>query len=236
MTNFVLLHGAFHGAWCWARVAPILRAAGHAVFTPTQTGLGDRAHLLHAGITLDTFVADLVAVLETEELTDAVLVGHSFGGNAITGAAARVPERIRHLVYLDGVVPRSGVAPLDSSVPAVAAERRALAAANGNLSVAPPDPSVFGVPEGADADWVRRRMTPHPFGAMNTPIRFDGAPGNGVPATYVFCTDPVYASLAWARDLARAQPGWAWREIAAGHDCMVTAPDATAALLMEIAP
>lgn len=235
MTTFVLLHGAFHGAWCWARVAPLLRAAGHAVFTPTQTGLGDRAHLLHPGITLSTFVDDLVAVLETEELTGAVLVGHSFGGNAITGAAERVPHRIRHLVYLDAVVPRDGVAPLDSSVPEIAAERRALAARTGNLSVAPPEPAVFGVPEGPDAEWLRRRMTPHPFGALNTGIPLAQPPGNGLPATYVFCTDPIYGPLAWARDRARALP-WAWREIAAGHDCMVTAPEATAALLMEIAP
>ena len=113
MTTFVLLHGAFHGGWCWARVAPILRAAGHTVFTPTQTGLGERAHLLHPGITLTTFVDDVVGVLETEELTDVVLVGHSFGGAAITGAAERVKHRLRHLVYLDSAIPQSGRSPLD---------------------------------------------------------------------------------------------------------------------------
>ena len=234
MTTFVLLHGAFHGAWCWARVAPLLRAAGHTVFTPTQTGLGDRAHLLSKHITLATFVDDLVAVLETEELTDAVLVGHSFGGNAITGAAARVPNRIRHLVYLDAVIPEPGVAPLDAAVPEIAAERRALAAQTGNVSIAPPDPTVFGVPNGPDADWIRRRLTPQPFGAMNTGIAFEGPPGNNLPATYVFCTHPIYQSLEWARKRARALP-WAWREIAAGHDCMVTAAGLTADLLMEIA-
>ena len=236
MTVFVLLHGAFHGAWCWGRVAPLLRSAGHEVHTPTQTGLGDRAHLLRADITLGTFVDDLVAVLETEELSEAVLVGHSFGGNAISGAAERVPGRIRHLVYLDGVVPRDGVAPLDSSVASVAAERRASAAGNGNVWVAALEPSAFGVPDGPDADWVRRRMTPHPFGAMNTALSLPHAVGNGLPATYVFCTEPVYEPLSWAREVARAQPGWGWRELAAGHDCMVTAPRETAALLMEIAP
>lgn len=235
MTDFVLLHEAFHGAWCWARVTPLLRAAGHRVWTPTQTGLGDRAHLLNPGISLTTFVDDLVAVLETEELFDVVLVGHSFGGHAISGAADRVPERLRHLVYLDAVFPRDGVAPLDMSLPAIAAERRALAAQTGNLSVAPPDPSSFGVPDGPDADWLRRRMTPHPFGAMNTPLALRHPPGNGVPATYVFCTDPVYEPLEPARALVRRHTDWLWREIAAGHDCMVTAPDLTAALLMEIA-
>lgn len=235
MTTFVLLHGAFHGGWCWARVAPILRAAGHDVFTPTQTGLGERAHLLSRGITLDTFVQDLVAVLETEELDGAVLVGHSFGGNAITGAAERVPARIRSLIYLDGLIPQSGRTPLDCVTPEVAAHRRRLAAETGGLSVPPPDPGFFGVPPGPDADWVRRRMTPHPFGAYDSALTYAGPPGNGKPCTYVFCTAPVYEPLASSRDYARQVPGWGWRELAAGHDAMVTHPRATAALLMELA-
>lgn len=236
MSTFVLLHGAFHGAWCWARVSPILREAGHRVFTPTQTGLGARAHLLRRDITLETFTQDLVAVLETEELEDAVLVGHSFGGHAITGAADRVPERIRSLIYLDGVIPRSGRAPLDSFAPEVAAERRRLAAQTGGVSIAPPDPGFFGIPPGPEADWVRRRLTPHPFGTMDSLMHFKEPPGNGLPCTYVFCTAPVYEPLAHARDYARQLPGWGWREIATGHDAMVTDPAGTAALLMELAP
>ena len=174
MTSFVLLHGAFHGGWCWARVAPVLRAAGHDVFTPTQTGLGERAHLLSRDITLDTFVQDLVAVLETEELDDVVLVGHSFGGNAITGAAERVPGRIRSLIYLDGLIPQSGRTPLDCVPPEVAAHRRSLAAETGGLSVPPPEPGFFGVPPGPEADWVQRRMTPHPFGAYESALTYKG--------------------------------------------------------------
>src|SRR5947208_2776826 len=106
--TYVLLHGAFHGAWCWRDVADRLRAAGHRVTTPTQTGLGERRHLLSAQITLDTFVEDLVEHLESEELEAAILVGHSFGGNAISGAADRVPGRIRHLVYLDAMILEDG--------------------------------------------------------------------------------------------------------------------------------
>lgn len=236
MSTFVLLHGAFHGGWCWSRVAGLLRDAGHLVFTPTQTGLGDRAHLLSVDITLTTFVDDVVAVLETEELTEVVLVGHSFGGAAITGAAERVPERIRHLIYLDSALPQDGRSPLDLGLPEVAVARRRLGAATGGVSISPPEPSVFGVPDGPDADWVRRRMTPHPFGAMATSLRLHKPLGNGLPATYIACTDPVYAPLAWARAIARVQPGWGWRDLAAGHDAMVTAPRETADLLMEIAP
>ena len=236
VTTFVLLHGMFHGAWCWSRVVPLLQAAGHAVVTPTQTGVGERAHLLRPGITLDVFVDDLVLAIEANDGEEAVLVGHSFGGHALGGAAARAPNRIRHLIFLDSVFPQHGVPPLEQSDPEVAAARRALAAQTGGLSIPPPEPSVFGVPPGPDADWVRQRMTPHPFGTLTSALQLPNGPANGLPATYVCCTDPVYAPLASARARARQQPGWAWREIAAGHDCMVTAPGATADLLMEIAP
>lgn len=235
MTTFVLLHGAFHGAWCWRDVSPLLRAAGHDVFTPTQTGVGERAHLLSREITLDTFVQDLVAVLQAEELEDAVLVGHSFGGIALTGAAALVPTRIRSLIYLDSLIPVSGETPLHGVTPEAAAVRRKVAAESGGLSVPPPDPDFFGVKPGPAADWLRRRMTPHPFGAFNSAITFDGPPGNGLPSTYVFCTDPVYGPLAPSRERARAVPGWQWRELAASHDAMVTHPKETAELLMELA-
>src|ERR1700740_1159271 len=98
--TFVLVHGAWHGGWCWSRVADRLRAAGHRAFTPTQTGLGERKHLLSKEITLDTFTSDIINVIETEELSDVILVGHSFGGNAISGTADAIPGKIRHLVYL----------------------------------------------------------------------------------------------------------------------------------------
>ena len=111
--TFVLLHGAWHGGWCWHDVAVLLRAQGHSVTAPTQTGLGERRHLLSGAITLETFVQDLVEHLEAEEIEDAILVGHSFGGMAISGAADRVPQRIRHLVYLDSMVLEDGQAFFD---------------------------------------------------------------------------------------------------------------------------
>ena len=236
MTTFVLVHGMFHGGWCWSKVTPLLEAAGHQVVTVTQTGLADRRHELRPDITLDTFVNDVTSVLDAGGMADVVLVGHSFGGHAISGAAARRPEQIRHLIYLDAVVPQHEVTPLSLNEPAIAAARRAAAAQTGGLSIAPPDPSVFGVPDGPDADWVRSEMTPHPFGTLTSVLQLPGGPSNGVPATYVYCNDPSYGALGWARALARQQPGWAWREIAAGHDCMITAPNLTADLLMEIAP
>jgi len=236
MTTFVLLHGAFHGGWCWAPVADLLRAGGHRVFTPTQTGLADRRHLMSRDITLDTFVLDLVELLEAEELTDVVLVGHSFGGNAISGAADRMPERIRHLIYLDSMVLEDGEKPIDALGPEVAAGRRRLAeSSSGGLSVPPPAPAVFGVPDGPGADWLIRRLTPQPLGAYEGIMRLMHPPGNGRPCTYIACVDPIYAPLEGARLRVRNRPGWAWRELATGHDAMVTAPEALAEMLVDIA-
>lgn len=231
--TFVLLHGAFHGGWCWSRVAGLLRARGHRVSTPTQTGLGERRHLLSPAITLDTFVDDLVEYIEAEELEAAVLVGHSFGGLAISGAADRIPDRIRQLVFLDSRILQPGLSVEADSPGPMSEERRArMDPATGG--VAPPD-TTFGVPDGPDADWVRRRMTPHPHGTFTSPLRLDHPVGNGLPCAYVECTSPRLPSLAASAAWARAQPGWAWRELDACHDCMVTAPEATAAVLEELA-
>ncbi len=233
--TFVLVHGAWHGGWCWSRAADWLRAAGHRVFCPTQTGLGERKHLLSKDITLDTFTTDIANVIETEELNDIVLVGHSFGGNAISGVADVMPERIRHLVYLDSLVVEGGKAPFDSlAAEVVAARRKAAEESSGGVSLPNPPPSVFGVRDAADAEWVRRRLTPHPLSTYTSKLNIRGPVGNNLPRTYVHCTNPSYAALQASRDWVKAQAGWRWAEIATGHDAMVTAPDELARLLIDI--
>ena len=234
--TLVLLHGAWHGGWCWRDVAALLCAQGHRVTTPTQTGLGERRHLLSGAITLETFVQDLVEHLEAEEVEDAILVGHSFGGMAISGAADRVPQRIRHLVYLDSLVLEDGQAPFDV-LPAdvVAARRRLAQEQGGGLFIPCPPVSAFGVPENHPrADWMRRRMTPHPLGVFETPLRLRHAPGNGLPRTYIACSDPPYSPFEGVRREMRGSAGWAWQEIATGHDAMVMAPEALAQMLAAI--
>jgi len=104
MTTFVLVHGAWHGGWCWSRVARLLRERGHAVHTPTLTGVGERVHLMHRGVNLETHIEDVARVFEAEELSDTVLCGHSYGGMVITGVADRIADRIRSLVYIDAFV------------------------------------------------------------------------------------------------------------------------------------
>jgi pimeloyl-ACP methyl ester carboxylesterase len=115
MTAFVLVHGGWHGGFCWRFVAPALRRAGHDVYTPSLTGLGDRAHLARPGIDLELHIQDVVAVLEMEDLREVVLLGHSYGGMVVTGAADRCTARIRNLVYLDAFVPENGKCALDVS-------------------------------------------------------------------------------------------------------------------------
>lgn len=230
--QFVLVHGAWHGGWCWRHVAARLRAAGHEVFTPTMTGLGERAHLLNADTGLTTCTDDVCAVILSEELDEVVLVGHSFAGPVISGVADRMPERLRQLVYLDAIVLQQGQSALSIFSPEVQRERGRTIDPEG-LRMAIPDPARFGVTEPAQADWLRRRLTPHPLKAYTDPLQLRHPPGNGLHKTYIAVTDPWYAPLEDVRTWVRAQPDWVWRELAAGHDAMVTSPSALAQLLCD---
>ena len=162
MATFVLVHGAWHGAWCWSRVMPALRAARHDVFAVTLTGVGERAHLLSRDITLDTHVNDVVNLIACEELDDVVLVGHSYGGLPITGAAdrllARRPGLLKHLVYIDAVVPHPGECWATHHDAELVARRVAASAAHPQGALPPPDAALYGL-TGADCEWVNRRQT-----------------------------------------------------------------------------
>ena len=172
MTVFVLVHGGWHGGWCWRRVAPLL--SGHDVFCPTLTGLGDRAHLARPDTGLADHVADVVAVLELDDLRDVVLVGHSSGGAVITGVAQRRPDRLRELVYLDAFVPAPGQSVFDL-LPAARREHfLGLVDASGRI-VLDPDPAMdgWGLTVAADRAWVRPRLRPFPVGALRDPLPAD---------------------------------------------------------------
>ena len=232
--NFVLVHGAWHGGWCWRDVAAVLRTAGHQVFTPTMTGLGERAHLLNAQVGLSTFIDDIAAVILSEELDNVVLVGHSFGGHVINGVADRMPQLLRQLIYLDGLVVQHGQSALSIMPPAVQAERNRTMDAEG-LRMTIPSPDQFGLSDPAQLAWVMRQLTPHPLKGYTEPLQLQHPLGNGLPKTYIAVTDPWYAPLAELRQWVRSQPDWDWRELAACHNAMVSAPLALASLLMELA-
>ena len=150
VSQYVLVHGAWHGGWCWSRVQPLLRAAGHGVYAVTLTGAGERAHLLSKDIRLDTHIQDVLGLIECEELKDVVLVGHSYAGMVITGAADQLlqqkKEVLRHLVYVDAVTPRSGESWSSQHSSGVIKERVEAARKSGGLAIPSPDARVFGVP------------------------------------------------------------------------------------------
>jgi len=231
MATFVLIHGAWHGGWCWERVAPLLWGAGHTVHTPTLTGLAERAHELTEETNLDTHIQDVVALLAREGLTDVVLVGHSYAGMVITGAADRAPEHaVGHLVYLDAFVPEDGTALDPDGTPPPG-----FAAAAG-LRVPPPPLAVWGLADEADREYLRERLTPHPLKTFAQPLRLTGPSGAGLPRTYIACTakaapDAFTGMAARVRD----DPAWRYRELPTGHEAMVALPRETAALLLEVA-
>jgi len=233
MADFVLVHGAWQGAWCWQKIVPPLWAAGHRVFAVTLTGLGERAHLLSNAITLDTHVTDVVKAIEAEELPDPILVGHSYGGVVITGAADRLAQRPRHLVYLDAMVLRPGESWSSTHTPELQAARRQAIAEHGG-TLPPADPAAYGL-TGADHAWVARRQTPQPGGVYDAPLNFDPHKLQALPRTFIDCTAPALPTIAASRQRVRSEPGWSVVEIATGHDAMVSAPQPLLDVLLALA-
>ena len=232
MADVVLVHGAWHGAWCWRNLLPKLWTAGHRAFVLDLTGLGARRHLYRPDLGLSDHVADVVATLESEELERAVLVGHSYAGMVITDVAQRCGERLAALVYLDAVVPESGEAWSSTHSAATQAERRALIAERGGLP--PPDPAVFGL-TGEDRAWVQRQHSLHPGGCYDEALHFDPSRWLALRRHFIDCTDPALPTIAASRERARRQPGWQVHPLATGHDAMISAPEALGQLLHGIA-
>jgi pimeloyl-ACP methyl ester carboxylesterase len=231
MATFVLVHGGFHGGWCYSRVATLLRARGHDVYTPTLSGVGERAHLAVQAINLSTHIQDIVATILNEDLNDVILCGHSYGGMVITGVAGQVAERIRTLFYLDASVPEDGQSLLDLRSPESALSLIEAAGETGTM-VTPLSAQHFQVNPG-DIEWVDRLSTPHPLGCFVQKLRYTGKESLVTRRTYVFAErfrSPVtHAIYAKVKDL----PGWRTVSLDCGHDVMVDDPAAVGALLLE---
>ncbi|MDS1141390.1 alpha/beta fold hydrolase [Pusillimonas sp. SM2304] len=234
-STFVLVHGAWHGGWCWSRVAERLRADGHIVYTPTLTGLGERSHLLNREVTLQTFVDDIVNVLAWEDLTEVVLVGHSFAGLVITGVADAVPQRLSRLVYLDAFILESGISTFDSLPAEVAAKMEAAAQQVSTAAPAlpPPKPKHLGLAAPEDIAFVQSRLTPQPLAAYQTALQLKHAPGNGLPCTYLHCISPPFAPVENTSAWVKSHTDWRWEALDSGHDAMVSHPDRVCAALLQ---
>lgn len=224
MATFVLVHGAWAGGWRWLEVPAMLRAAGHEVYTPTLTGLGERVHLASPEVGLDTHVLDIVNLLRYEELHDVILVGHSYGGMVITGVAQQAPERLVHLIYLDALIPEDGQSVLDILGPEVRAgveEQARLLGDGWRIPLNPPDP----------------RHTDQPLRTWTQPLAVRNPKAAALPRTCIYCTEKgdVEGRLDGIQQCAirsRAQ-GWRYRELAAGHCPMDTIAPELVRLLLE---
>ena len=242
MASFVLVHGAWFGGWCWQRVTDLLQKEGHRVHAVTLTGLGERAHLLSPSITLDTHINDVMNLIEAEELSDVVLAVHSCTGMIGTAVADRLGQRLKHLVYVDAVVPKPGESWSSTQSSATQQQRLGAAQSSPSFSFPPPDPAVFGL-MGADHAWVKRRQTPHPGNTYQAPLDFDVQRVAAVPRTFVNCTQPALSTIAPSRLRVKDPAFWggAWLpnskivEIKTGHAPMISEPAALARILLECA-
>lgn len=229
----MLVHGAWHGGWCYSRLATRLRAAGNDVFAPSLTGLADRSHLLGAGVDLQMHIDDIVNLLRWNDLEDVVLAGHSYGGFVISGVADAVPERLRGLVYLDAFVPADGESFLSVAHPKTRAAVIAAAEASGGVSV-PPFPADGYVDDPADRALVEAKCTPHPFASFAQPLYLSGAGDAVASRTYVRATRFAARVFDAYRARCAADPHWTTIDVDANHDLMLERPDELAEILGTI--
>jgi pimeloyl-ACP methyl ester carboxylesterase len=241
MANFVLVHGAWHGGWCYRDTAQVLRAAGHTVLTPTHTGVGERAHQSAENITLETHIRDVCGCIEAEELSNVVLCGHSYGGMVITGVADRMPDRIKALVYLDAFVPQNGQS-LNGLLPTALGPEVAGnflgafrgSALQGNCGLMTPIPAeAFNVSADKRA-WVDRRCVPQALATFEVPILLTGAGAAVKERLYILANEWDPNPFRYFAAKCEGQPGWRVVKMPCGHDVMVDMPNELAAELMRL--
>lgn len=231
MTQFILIHGAWHGGWCWQRVAEILRSRGHRVSAPTLTGLGERKHQLDENTGLAVFETDLIHHVEMQDLTEMVVVGHSFGGWLATILADRLTDRCRNLVILDGDIAKDGHSVLDVMPVQGAEERRRRAIDHLGVRCMPVPPiSAFAIPDPEISAWAAARLVPHPIKSYEDKTNLRQRPGAGLPGGFIHCHEPDYGLNPGMMELA-SQIGMTHHRLATGHDAMLSEPNGLADLL-----
>jgi pimeloyl-ACP methyl ester carboxylesterase len=233
VVTFVLVHGSFHGGWCWKKVEPLLREAGHEVYTPTLTGLGERSHLAHPRSGLGLNVADIVQVLDHEDLQEIVLVGHSYGGLVISGVAEERADRISELVYLDGYLPDHGQSAWDITPGGKETWEQEAEESGAGWLVPPVDPvEMYNVSDPDDARWLREKMEPTPLYTHEEPLHAPHERRKELPTAYISCRQ--YETFHPMARKAQSE-GARYHELDTGHDAMVTAPVELTDVLLDIA-
>ena len=231
--TFVLVHGAWHGGWCWRRVSDLLERQGHKVFTPTLTGLGERSHLLRAGINVSTHVTDVANVLKWEGLSNVVLCGHSYGGLVVSGVAEQMGPAIGSIVFLDAFVPENGDSMAALTSQAVR-DNLKIAAERGDLGVPARSAAAFLVKD-KDQAWVDAMCVPQPIGTMTEKITLTGARERIGKKAYIRAS--AYPNPGFDTAYARVKADTSWRtyEVPCGHDVMVDMPERLTEILVEVA-
>jgi len=230
--TFLVCHGAWSAGWAWKKMHPLMSKAGHRLVTPSYTGLGERAHLAHPAIDLDTHITDMLNVIKYEDLRDFVLIGHSYGGMVATGVADRARDKVKQLIYIDAFVPQDGQSLLDFL--AVSEQRRMREGAqSGDGWRVPPNPTPADTPP-EDVAWLSERRVPTPVKCFETKLSLL-APLK-LPRSYIYATRaaPMDTFGQFAK-MTKSDPAWRYHEIDASHSPNVTAPGALMALLEKIA-
>ena len=233
--TYVCLPGAWMGAWTWKFVLERLTAAGHDARALPFRGVGERAEELSPALDNDVLLADTIATIEQEDLRDIVLVGHSFGSLIATLVTDRIPDRIGHLVIIDGGIATDGQSIFGRIPPEIVAKRKKLIKVVNDTEVLPFAPVGSLIIDDPDlAAWTHRHLTPHPLACYTKPIKLHHPAGNGRPMTYVACTKPRYPVSAGMHEKVQAMPHVRYRSIEAGHNCIISAPDLVTAELLAI--
>lgn len=237
MSTFILVPGGGHGGWCYQKVARMLRAEGHEVHALTLSGLAERSHQLNPGIDLHTHIQDVIGTLFYEDLRDVILVGHSYGGMVITGAADGAADRVSKVVYLDAANPVDGQSLVDVAGPIIEVTRDFGAVVDGVELVLLPAPGAaefYGITDPADLAWADERLTGHPWACFETKLHLKNPDAlAAIPQFHIVC-----ASTTDTRDpeiIAAAKAAGRFWEIDTGHDLMITEPDFVAKALTEVA-
>jgi pimeloyl-ACP methyl ester carboxylesterase len=242
MANFVLVHGAWHGGWCWRDTAKALRGAGHTVHTPTHTGVGQRFHLSSESNTLETHIRDVIGCIESEELENVILCGHSYGGMVITGVADRLGDRIRALAYLDAFVPQHGDSlngliekALPPEVAAVFLGGFRGAALEGHSGMMQPIPAEAFNVNPAKRAWVDRRCVPQALATFEMPLLLKGGANASAKRVYILADGWDPSPFRHFAAQCGGQSSWEVVKMPCGHDVMVDMPEELAAQLLRLA-
>lgn len=232
--NIVFVHGSCHGGWCWKKVLPFFDPKQFHVYTPTLTGLGDRCHLVSESTDLYTHIEDVLQLFRYEDLSDVILVGHSYAGMVINGVAEVMPEKIRFLIYLDAYIPQDGKTAFDL-VPGLQDlyNERKLLNQNKPWLVNSYTPTEFGITDPQDIAWMEPKLVPMPWHTHDEPIKVQNQNARNIRRAFIKSAE--FGEGMFQRQTKEEKNMWDYyEELNRGHDVMITAPEELSKMILDI--